>query len=78
MYIVHQCAWFSSDPKSEHGEALKWLGRYLKETRDKDTIIRPNCKNELEVYVDANFAGDWHPDYRNNKNTARSRHGYII
>lgn len=77
-YIVHQCARFSSDPRREHGEALKWLGRYLKATRDRGTIIKPNAKQELEVYVDANFAGDWHPDYGNDEDTARSRHGYII
>eukprot|EP00546_Thalassionema_frauenfeldii_P000197 CAMPEP_0178937848 /NCGR_PEP_ID=MMETSP0786-20121207/25996_1 /TAXON_ID=186022 /ORGANISM="Thalassionema frauenfeldii, Strain CCMP 1798" /LENGTH=471 /DNA_ID=CAMNT_0020616487 /DNA_START=237 /DNA_END=1648 /DNA_ORIENTATION=+ len=77
-YIVYQCARFSSNPKKEHGEALKWLGRYLKGTRDKGTIIRPNQKQELEVYVDASFAGDWHPEYGQDEDTARSRHGYII
>jgi len=75
---VHQCARFSSDTRKEHGGALKWLGRYLKGTRDKGTIIRPNRKQELEVYVDVNFAGDWLPDYGNGEDTARSRHGYII
>jgi hypothetical protein len=27
--ITHQCARFTSDPKKEHGQALRWLGRYL-------------------------------------------------
>jgi len=26
-YATHQCARFSSDPRKEHGEAVKWLGR---------------------------------------------------
>jgi hypothetical protein len=33
-YITHQCARFSSDPKVEHGKALRWLGRYLYATRE--------------------------------------------
>jgi hypothetical protein len=28
-YIIHQLARFSSDPKKEHGQALRWLGHYL-------------------------------------------------
>ena len=57
---------------------MKWLGRYLKGTRDKGTIIKPNTKQELEVYVDTSFARDWHPDYGQDKDTAQSKHGYII
>ena len=77
-YIVHQLARFSSDPKKEHGEALRWLGKYLKGTRNMGTIIKPNNTKELEVYVDTNFAGDWHPEYGQDEDTVRSRHGYII
>ena len=38
-YAVHQCARFVSDSKVEHGEAVRWLGHYLKGTRDKGTIM---------------------------------------
>jgi Reverse transcriptase (RNA-dependent DNA polymerase) len=38
-YIVHQCARFVQEPKEEHGQALRWLGRYLKGTRDKGKSI---------------------------------------
>jgi hypothetical protein len=78
-FSVHQCARFVSDPKREHGEAVRWLGRYLKGTRDKGTIMRPMAKKDLEVFVDASFCGDW--DSTNaaaDRDTARSRHGYII
>ena len=77
-YIVHQCARFTLDPKVEHGEALKWLGRYLIGTKDKGTILKPQDGKDLEVYVDASFAGDWDPADTGNPDTARSRHGYII
>jgi len=34
-YATHQCARFSSNPRKEHGEAVKWLGQHLRATRDK-------------------------------------------
>ena len=78
-YAVHQCARFVSDPKIEHGEAVRWLGRYLKGTRSMGTIMRPLANKELEVYVDASFCGDWDPvEAAHDRDTARSRHGYII
>ena len=68
-----------SDPKVEHGEAVRWLGRYLKATRDKGTIMRPIPGKDLEVFVDASFCGDWDPkEAALDRDTARSRHGYII
>eukprot|EP00978_Attheya_sp_CCMP212_P016930 scaffold44736_cov62-Attheya_sp.AAC.2 len=79
-YITHQCARFSSDSKVEHGKAIRWLGRYLyAATRDKGTILKPIENKDLEVYVDADFSGNW--DYEGvaeDMDTAQSRHGYII
>jgi len=79
-YAVHKCAQYASDPRKEHGEAVRWLGRYLKGTRDKGTILRPVKGKDLEVYVDADFAGNWNAKEAalNDRDTARSRHGYII
>jgi hypothetical protein len=54
-YIVHQCAQFTTNPKVEHAQALRWLGRYLKETRNKGMILRPVEGKDMEVYVDADF-----------------------
>ena len=58
-YAVHQCTRFSTAPKVEHGKAINWLTRYLKGTRNKGTIFRPYSKRGLEVFVDADFAGNW-------------------
>jgi hypothetical protein len=33
---------------------------------------------DLEVYVDADFSGNWDPKETQNRDTAQSRHGYII
>ena len=40
-YIVHQYARFLSAPKNEHAQSLRCLGRYLKGTKDKVTLLIP-------------------------------------
>jgi hypothetical protein len=78
-YTVKKCARFVSDPKKEHGDAVRWLGRYLLGIRDKGTIMQPMTDNDLEVFVDASFCGDWDPkEAATDHDTTRSRHGYII
>jgi hypothetical protein len=77
-YAVHQCARFSALPKMEHGKAVRWIARYLRGTRKKGTIFRPRRDLGLEVYVDADFAGNWDAEDTANRDTARSRHGYFI
>jgi hypothetical protein len=62
----------------EHAQAIRWLGRYLKATRDKGTILKPCADKDMEIYVDADFAGNWDPNETWDRDTARSRHGYII
>jgi hypothetical protein len=78
-YATHQCARFANDPKREHGSAIRWLGRYLLGTRDKGMTFKPDTSSGLEVFVDADFAGNWDSKEANSdRDTARSRHGYII
>jgi hypothetical protein len=54
------------------------LGRYLKATRNKGTILKPHKGKGLELYVDADFSGNWDPKESWDRDTARSRHGYIV
>ena len=77
-YIVHQCARFTASPKREHGQAINWLGRYLKGTSDKGTIFKPKRGKGLQIWVDADFCGNWDKTETQDRDTARSRHGYII
>ena len=78
-YATHQCARFMAEPKREHGNAVKWIGRYLLGTRDKDLILRPDASKGLEIYVDADWAGNWDKELAGeDADTARSRHGYVI
>jgi hypothetical protein len=55
------------------------LARYLKGTKDKGTILKPFEGKDLEVFIDASFCGDLCPEEAAmDRDTARSRHGYII
>jgi Reverse transcriptase (RNA-dependent DNA polymerase)/GAG-pre-integrase domain len=75
---VHQGARFVSNPRFQHGKALKWLGRYLVGSRDKGMIYTPSNQS-FDVYVDASFTGDWDPENADwDPDTARSRTGYVI
>ena len=62
----------------EHANALQWLGRYLKGPWDKGLILWPSHSRELEVFVDADFAGNWDKNNARDRDTARFRHGYIV
>jgi hypothetical protein len=77
-YATHQCARFCEEPKKEHGDAIRWIARYLKGTKDKGMIFRPDKTKGLEVFVDADFAGNWDKAESEDRDTARSRYGYII
>jgi len=78
-HATHQCARFAADQKQEHGKAVEWLCRYLAGTRDKGLIYRPDKDQSFDVYVDADFAGNWDPDESmDDADTARSRTAYVI
>ena len=71
-FITHQCVRFTTGPNVKHAKALRWLGRYLKGTREKGLILPPYNSRELEVFVDADFAGNWDKNEAWNRDTARS------
>ena len=78
-YAVHQLARFSEDPKIEHAEALIHLCSYLRETRTCGITLCPNPSRSFEVYVDADFCGNWNiSTAENDISTAKSRTGFII
>lgn len=77
-YAVHQCARFSSDPRTEHAKAVKAIARYLAATKDKGIIFKPNYDG-LECYSDADFSGNWLKETAEvDPTTARSRTGYVL
>ena len=77
-YAIHQCARYSTDPRKDHGDAVRWIGRYLLGTPSKGLILRPDLTKSFEVFVDSDFCGNWHKKYAGEADSVRSRHGYII
>jgi len=77
-FSVHQCARFSQDPKLSHELAILRIVKYLKATREKGLIFKPDSSKSLDCYVDADFAGSWsHADVQD-ASSVLSRSGYVI
>ena len=75
----HQCARFSFDsPRVPHGIALKRIGRYLLDTRDKGMIIRPTKDIALDSYADADVAGLFSSSDPKDPKSVISRPGFVI
>jgi len=82
---VHQCSRFVALPKQEHGNAVKWICRYLLGTRDKGIMWKmdefdKDEEEKLTCFIDSDFAGNYihDSDQSDDTNTARSRYGYVI
>jgi hypothetical protein len=77
-YAVSQCARFVHSPRRSHEIALEHLGRYLKFTSDKGLVLRPSGNIELDCYVDADFAGLWPHEDKEDPTCVKSRTGFVI
>lgn len=79
MYATHQCARFSLDPSGKHAEAIIYIVRYLRNTRDKGMILDPHKDKYFEVFADADVTGLWNKDTASEDvSIAKLRTGYII
>ena len=79
MYATHQVAKYSSDPRKSHGEAILYLVRYLKKTRDYGLKFKPDPEKGFECYCDADFSGNWNRSFaRVDPSTSKSRSGWIV
>ena len=74
-YAIHQCTRYSTDPCKEHGDAVRWIGRYLLGTPRGGLILKPDLARFFEVFVDSKFCGNWHKQYAGEIDSVRSRHG---
>jgi hypothetical protein len=77
-FATHQCARYTHSPKQTHEDALIRIGRYLKGTLDKGLILRPSKDFKIDCYPDADFAGLWTRDDKQDPHCVRSRTGYVI
>ena len=78
-YAMHQCARFSHNPKHSHEVGVKHIARYLKVTRDKGIIIKPDSRNIcIDIYADANFTGLYNTEDKQDPVSAKSRSGILL
>ena len=75
---VHQCARYCSNPKAIHELAVKRIARYLLSTQDKGLILTPSTSLSLYMHVDADFAGWWHREFSELRDSVLSRSSYVI
>jgi hypothetical protein len=82
-FATSQCACFTHNTRRSHEKALERIGQYLKLTQDKGLLMRPEICEEsgelpINCYVDADFAGLWGYEDRNDDSCVKSRTGYVI
>ena len=78
LFVVHQCVKFNSCPRRSQKQAVKQIGRYLKRTHDKGTILKHDGTNALNFYADADCAGTFTHETAHDKGSVLSRTGYVI
>ena len=71
---------FCCSTQESHSCAVRWLGRYLLHTKNRGIRFRADITRGLEVFVDTSFAENWDKKdaQTGDRDTAVSRHGYII
>jgi hypothetical protein len=79
-YAVNCAARYMFCPKQSHENALKRLGRYLKQTRDRGLVLNPVRDGTLTIdnYPDADFAGLYGHEKSTDPASAKSRTGFVI
>ena len=69
---------FSNDPRHSHEVAVKRIARYLKRTKDKGILLRPDRSKGFECYVDADYCGGFTHADALDPSSCLSRTGYVI
>ena len=75
---VHQTARYCNNPMLSHEQAISRIGRYLRHTRNRGIIFKPDEKKGLECFVDADFAGGWNQNDPHDASNLMSRTGFVI
>jgi hypothetical protein len=80
-FDTSQCARFIHCTKRSHEEALERIGQYLKATGDKGLILHPKSHKgllDIDCYVDADIAGLWGYEDKQDPSCVKSCTGYVI
>jgi hypothetical protein len=67
------------DSRELHGEAIIYLIRYLKKTRDIGLRFKPDTTLGFECYCDAYFSGNWNQAFaQHDPSMAKSQSGWVV
>ena len=69
---------FHSLSSTSHEEAVKHICRYLKGAKGHGLTFQPTTNLDLNLYVDANFAGLWGHEDDQDPVCVKSRTGYVL
>ena len=65
-------------PRRSHEAALERIGQYLKGTLNEWLILKPSEQFEVDIFVDADFAGLWPHEEKSDPVCVKSCEGYVI
>ena len=77
-FAVSQCARYTHRTRRSHEVALERIGQYLKKTADEGLVLRPSDEFKIDCYVDADFAGLWPYEDKQDPSCVKSRTGFVI
>ena len=77
-YAINACARYAIEPRQAHGNALQKIGRYLLGAMDDGLIIDPSGPMSLDLWVDADFAGNYTRSESDDPSSVRSRTGFVV
>jgi hypothetical protein len=80
-FAVSQCARYTHNTRHLHKKALERSGQYLKGTADKGLILKSLIGDQrlnIDCYVDADFAGLWGYEDKQDPSCVKSRTGFVI
>jgi hypothetical protein len=77
-FAVSQCARFVHNTRRSHEIALEHIGQYLKGTMDRGLVLKPTEALKIDCFVDADFAGLWPYEDKQDPTCVKSRTGFVI
>ena len=78
QFAVHQCAWFSADPRLPNDQAVKRVLKYPKGTNTQGLILKLDPEKGIECYMYADFEGVWNKEEGKYPGPVLSITGYVI
>ena len=77
LYVVHQCAHFSSNPQKDHTNVVNYIYLYLKWTSDLGLSFKTYIYMVFECFSDAACCGNWSCSLaKTDLSTSKSRPGW--